>query len=184
MAEWISSAMTYLSSNSSQFFIKFIIAVIIILIGLIIGRTVEKILQRILKEIELNKNLKKAGINFPLEKIITNFAKYFIYFIAAIWALTELGLTTTVLNMISAVVLILILISLILAVKDFIPNVFAGYFIHRKRMFKEGDKISVQNLKGKIVKITLTETEIKTEKGDTIYVPNSVIKREIVIKKK
>jgi len=184
MADIFSSILVYFNNLVSNFFIKFIIAVIIFLIGVVIGRTAEKVLKRILHEVELNKNLKKAGIKLPLEKIITNFVKYFIYFIAAIWALTELGLTTTVLNMISAVVLVLILISLILGVKDFIPNIIAGYFIHRKQMLKQGDKIAVQNLKGKIEKITLTETEIKTEKGDTIYIPNSVIKKEVIIKRK
>ncbi|MBW2982099.1 mechanosensitive ion channel family protein [Candidatus Woesearchaeota archaeon] len=184
MAEWISNAMIYLNNIFSQFFIKFIVSIIILLIGFIIGRTVEKILQKILHEVELNKNIKKAGIKFPIENIISSFTKYFIYFIAVIWALTELGLTTTVLNMISAVILVLILISLVLAIKDFIPNIIAGFFIHRKRMFKQGDNITVKDLKGIIQKITLTETEIKTEKGDIIYIPNSIIKKEVVIKKK
>ena len=184
MAEFFSEALIYADNLFSQFFIKFIIAIIIILIGFVIGRTAEKVLQRILHEIELNKNLKKAGIKLPLSKLITNFTKYFIFFIAVIWALTELGLTTTILNMISAVVLILILISLILAVKDFIPNAFAGFFIYKKNMFKQGDKITVHNLKGTIEKISLIETEIKTEKGDTIYIPNSFItKKEVLIKK-
>jgi small-conductance mechanosensitive channel len=185
MAEWISNTISYLSNTFSQLFVKLVIAIIILLIGFIIGRTVSKILQRILHEIELDKNIKKAGIKLPLEKYIANFVKYFIYFIAVIWALTELGLTTTVLNMISAVVLILILISLILAIKDFIPNVIAGFFLHRKKIFKQGDKIIIHDLKGTIQKITLTETEIKTEKGDTIYIPNShITKKEVVIKKK
>ncbi|MBW2966350.1 mechanosensitive ion channel family protein [Candidatus Woesearchaeota archaeon] len=181
MAEIIS----YFNNLFSQFFLKFIIAIVIILIGFIIGRIVYKILQKILHEIELNKNIRKAGIKkLSLENIISNFAKYFIYFIAVIWALTELGLTTTILNIISAFILLLIIISLILAIKDFIPNAFAGLFIYKKGMFKQGDKITIHGLEGTIQKITLIETEIKTEKGDTIYIPNSFItKKEVLIKR-
>jgi small conductance mechanosensitive channel len=181
----VSQTMNLMNNLFSKFFIKFIIAIIILLIGFIIGRIVEKILQRILHEIELNKNLKKTGIELSLEEIISSFVKYFIYFIAVIWALTEIGLTTTVLNMISAVVLLLILISLILAIKDFLPNALAGFLIYQKGMFRKGDKISVKNIEGTVEKISLIETKIKTKKGDTIYVPNSLItKKEVLIKKK
>ena len=180
----VSETINIVNNLFSQFFIKFIIAIIILLIGFIIGRIVEKVIQRILHEIELNKNLKKAGIKFSLEEIIGTFTKYFIYFIAVIWALTEVGLTTTVLNMISAVVLLLILISLVLAIKDFLPNAFAGFLIYQKGMFKKGDKIIVRNMEGTVEKISLIETEIKTKKGDTIYIPNSLItKKEILIRK-
>lgn len=185
MVEISSNTITYISTLFSQFFVKFIIAIVIVLIGFIIGRAVHKVLQKILHEIELNKNLKKAGIKLSLEQFIANFAKYFIYFIAVIWALTELGLTTTVLYMITAVILLLIIISIILAIKDFIPNAFAGFFIYQKKMFKQGDKIIIHNLEGTIQKITLIETEIKTKKGDTIYIPNSLItKKEVLIKRK
>jgi len=185
MAETISEGISYLNNLYSQFFLKFTVAIVILLIGFIIGRIVYKILQKILHEVELNKNLKKAGIKIALEKIISNFAKYFIYFIAVIWALTEIGLTTTILNMISAVVLLLIIISLILAIKDFIPNAFAGFFIHRKKLFKEGDKITIHDVEGTVEKTNLIETEIKTTKGDTMYIPNSIIiKKELFVKKK
>ena len=184
MAEPISESISYLDNLFSQFFLKFVIAIVILLIGFIIGRIVYKVLQKILHEVELNKNLRKAGIKISLEQLISNFTKYFIYFIAVIWALTEIGLTTTILNMISAVVLLLIIISLILAIKDFIPNAFAGFFIYRKGMFKQGDKISIHNLEGTIQKITLIETEIRTNKGDTIYIPNSFItKKEVLVKR-
>ncbi|GAG50529.1 unnamed protein product [marine sediment metagenome] len=185
MAELLSKIIGYLNTLFSRFFIKLVIAIIILLIGFIIGRAVHKVLQRILHEIELNKNLKKAGIKISLEQLISNFAKYFIYVIAVIWALTELGLTTTVLYIIIAVILLLIIISIILAIKDFIPNAFAGFFIYHKKMFKQGDKITIHNLEGVIQKITLIETEIKTKKGDTIYIPNSLItKKEVLIKRK
>lgn len=168
----------------AQLFTKVIVAIIILLIGFIIGRIVAKIIQRFLHEIELNKILKKMGISASLEKGISNFAKYFIYFIAVIWALNEIGLTTTILNMISGAALILIIVSVLLAIKDFIPNIISGFLINQKSLIKKGDKISIDKLEGKVVDINLIETKIKTRKGDIIHIPNSTItKKELIVKK-
>ena len=57
---------------------------------------------------------------------------YFIYFIAIIMALNQVGLTSAILNMLSGAVILLILISMILAIKDFVPNMVAGIFIFQK----------------------------------------------------
>ena len=118
------------------------------------------------------------------EKSLSKFIAYFIYFVTIITALNQLGLTTTILHMISAAVLIIIVLSFALGVKDFIPNFIAGIHINRKNMINEGDRIKVKGTEGKVVKIELTETKLKTKKGDTIFIPNSVLIKEEIIKKK
>jgi len=176
---------TYLNAVFSQLFTKFVIATVILLIGFIIGRIAGRLIQRVLHEIELNKILGKAGIKLSLEEILSSLATYFIYFITVIWALDSLGLTTTILTMISAAFLILFVISVLLGVKDFFPNIISGFFIYRKEIIRPGDKLKVDNLAGTVKKISLTETEVKTNKGDIIYIPNSTLTRkEIIIKKK
>ena len=167
----------------SKYLTRFIVAVIILLIGFIIGRIVGRLLQKILKEVELNNIIKKAmHIKINVEEIISSFAVYFIYFITIIMALSQLGLTTTVLNMISAAIIIIIIISIFLGIRDFIPNLIAGIFIHRKGFVNEGDKIRVKDIEGRIVYINLLETRIKTKKGDVIYLPNTFLMRNQVVK--
>jgi len=179
----LSSISSYTEILLGQLFGKLILALIILLIGFIFGRVIGKILHRILHEIQLDKTLKKTNIHFALEKTISNIVTYFIYFISLIWALNELGLTTTVLNMISAAALILIILSILLAIKDFIPNIISGFYIYQGSILKEGQKISIDNLEGTIRSISLLETQIETSKGDTIHIPNSVItKKEFIVK--
>ncbi len=166
-----------------QLFARFIVAIIILLIGFIIGRFLGRLLNKLLHEIELDKIIKKAGLKFSLELIISHSLTYFIYFITIIWSLNELGLTTTILNMISAAALVVVIISFLLAIKDFLPNIIASFFINQKEIIKEGDKIKVDKLEGKVIKIGLIETEIKSKKGDTIFIPNSsLIKKELIRK--
>ena len=71
-----------------------------------------------------------------------------------------------------------------LSIKDFMPNMFAGFFIHQKRFIKEGDIIKVDNIKGKIVHVNLVETTIETKQGDIIYIPNSLLTKKTIVKVK
>lgn len=168
----------------SDFFTSIIIAIVILLIGFIIGRVAGKLLKKILHEIELDKILRKTGIKLALEDILSHFITYFIYFITIIFALSQIGLSTTILNMVSAAILVLIIIAVLLAVKDFLPNAFAGFFIYRRDLIKPGDRIKINGLQGKVKNISLIETEIETKKGDIIIVPNSNITGKAVIIKR
>jgi len=183
MADFFSTAMQKASEFSSQIFTNLIVALIVLLIGFIIGKLVGRLVQKLLHEFELNKSLKRAGVKVNIEATISHFITYFIYFISIVWALNEIGLTTTVLNMISASALVLIIISILLAIKDFIPNAIAGFFINQKGYIKEGARIKVDTVEGIVKKISLIETEIKTSEGDAIYIPNSILtKKEVIVK--
>ena len=76
---------------------KLVVAVIIILIGFIFGKVLGKLIQKVLKDLKLDQIVKKGvGVNLPIEHTISVFVTYFIYFIAIIMALNQLGLTTDV----------------------------------------------------------------------------------------
>lgn len=176
----------FLKGIFSGVFIDVTISIIIILVGFIIGRIVGKLIQGLFHELELNNILKKAtGIKVSFEEIVGRFVSYFIYFIAIIMALNQIGITSAILYIIAGAVMVIVIVSLILAIKDFIPNVIAGFFIHQKRNLKEGDFIKVKKIEGKIIHINLVETRIKTKSNDIIYIPNSLLtKSEVRVKKK
>jgi small-conductance mechanosensitive channel len=183
----VENTIQFLKNIFEMVFTKFVVAIIILLIGFIIGKLLGKIIQRALHEIELNNLLQRAtGIKISLEEIISSFITYFIYFITVIMALSQIGLTTTVLNMISAAIIVIIILSVFLGIKDFVPNMIAGIFIHQKRFINKGDRIKVKDIEGKIIHINLVETRIETKQKDIIYIPNSMLtKSEVtVIKKK
>jgi|TARA_B100002003_G_scaffold66470_1_gene61766 small-conductance mechanosensitive channel len=167
----------------SPLFSKIIVTIIILIVGVIIGRTIGKILLRILHELGLNRLTKETTkINLSLERIISSFVAYFIYFITLIMALTHLGISTTVLNILIVAIIIIIIIGLVFVVKDFFPNIISGIFIQRKSFIKEGDIIKVNDKTGEVIKINLIETTIKTDKGDIIYIPNSILSKKEITK--
>lgn len=162
--------------STSGLFYKFIVAIILLLVGFIIGRILGRLIYKFLHSFEINESFSKlSGVNVKIEEITESFTTYFIYFITVVIVLQQIGLATTVLHMIAAGVIILIILSTFLGIKDFIPNAIAGFYIQSKKTFKVGQTIKVKGMSGKIKQITLLETKLETKNGDIILVPNSIL---------
>lgn len=165
--------------------LNLIAALVIVLFGLIAGTLLGKLVKKVLHSFEIDSILAQEGIAFPLEKSVSSIVRYLVYFIGVVWALNQLGLATAIVEIILAMVLIIFVAVIILGLKDFIPNITAGFFIHSKSNLKPGDKIRVNNIEGEIVEVDLIETKIKTGNGDIILIPNSVLtKNEVEVVKR
>ena len=178
------NTLDYKNILNSAIFSKIIVTIIILFIGLIIGRIVGKVIYRVLHELNLNKIVRKtAKLKISLEKIVSNFVAYIIYFATIIMALTNLGISTTVLNIIIIALIVIVIIIFFFVIRDFFPNIIAGIFVQQKGFIKEGDFIKIKDKEGKVLKINVIETTIKTKKGDIVYVPNTILVKEEVIKR-
>jgi moderate conductance mechanosensitive channel len=167
----------------SKVYTNFAVAIIILLAGVIIGRIAGRFVHKVLSEIELNNMIRKlTNVRLSMDEIIANFVTYFIYFIFIIMALDQLGVTTTVFKIISIVVILIIIASILLGVRDFIPNVISGIFLAQRRFLSKGDHVKVGDIEGEIIEINIVETRMKTKKGDMMYIPNSILTKKEVIK--
>ena len=99
-------------------------------------------------------------------------------------ALTHLGLTTTVLNIIIVAIITIVIITIFFIIRDIFPNIIAGIFIKQKNNIKEGDYIEIDSKTGKIVNINAIEITIKTKEGNIIYIPNSLLSKKEITKLK
>ncbi|MBW2992211.1 mechanosensitive ion channel family protein [Candidatus Woesearchaeota archaeon] len=180
LVDWLASYDIKLSGV----FLNIVIAIIIVLIGFILGRLLGRLIKRALHEAEVDNILKKIGLKISVENKISVLVEYFIYIISIIMALNQLGVTTTVLQIVLAGVVVLIVLFAFISLKDFVPNIIAGFFIHRRKLLNKGDYIEIHGIKGKVENIGLVETEIIMKSKDKIYVPNSnMIKSKLKIKK-
>lgn len=184
MAEYLRNATEY-AMEARSVYLEYLVNILILLIGFIIGKLAGKIAGRILHELEVDSILKKAaGISINIEHKISVFVTYIIYFITIIIFLNNLGVTTTVLQIIFAAVVAIIIISLLLATKDFIPNAFAGFYIYRRKIIDVGDRVSIRGVKGEVTHINLLETKLRTKEGDMVYIPNSAVAKTGIVKLK
>lgn len=158
--------------TAQSYFYDITFGVALLFIGFAIGIIVKKIVYKMLKSMELNKVTSKAGINHDLEKWISSLASFMIYLITIIIFMNHLGITSTVLYLITGAVLMLLILTFIVGLKDVIPNFVAWIVIQKRELIHEGRKIDIREITGVVEKIGYLETEIKTENGDTLYVPN------------
>lgn len=184
MFEFFSNAAENIMNFLSGIILQIIVAIIILLIGFILGRVAEKLVNRMLHEVDMDKMLKAAGSKFSLENFLSKSLKYLIYFIFIIFALNQLGITATILYIVLVAILIVLIISTFFGIKDFIPNFFAGISIYRKKYILVGEKIRVNDVEGEVIQVNLTETRLRTKKGDIIYFPNSTLMKSKIVKLK
>jgi len=158
--------------------------VVVLLFGVVLGKVMGKIVGRILHELEINKAIKSTfKTSFPMEELLSSLLTYTIYFVAIILSLERLRLDTFIFNIIAAGIIATVVVSILLAVKDFIPNVMAGVFIHFSDHIREGDTISFDGTVGKVMTINVVETKLETPNGETIFVPNALLTKRVVSRK-
>lgn len=184
MLEQLRTLIGWIQDSFAPFFNTFFLGVLIALIGVIIGRIVGTVVQKFLHSTSLNALLEKStGHSAPVEQIISHFVRYLIYFVFVVMALNTIGITTTLLTIIATAALIILAFSILLGIKDFIPNAIAGLRIQQQTHYKVGDQITVDSVQGTIKRINLTDTEITTPKGDLIYLPNTLLTTHKVVLK-
>lgn len=157
-----------------------VLTIVFFLIGVVIGKLAERVVEWVLHELDADMWLKKWGVRFAFEQTVGAIVKYTIYAITIVLILNQLKITAPVLNVVSYAIAILVLASILLGFKDFVPNFIAGLAIHRRGFVKEGDQIRVRDIEGEVRSVNLLDTRIKTPTGDMMFVPNTImVKNEV-----
>src|SRR3989344_2925297 len=165
---------TSITDTAQVLFNKAAVAIVILIVGLAIGLLLKKITFRIFRQIELNKIMSNVGVTYDLEKGVSSILSYVVYLFTLLLFLEQLEIKSIVLYLAAGGLLLLVILTVIVGLKDVIPNFIGWIYVQRKPSFKEGYHIELPEISGLIEHIGYLETEIKTEKGDVLYVPNSL----------
>jgi small-conductance mechanosensitive channel len=107
-----------------------------------------------------------------------------VYLVAIVLFLNQLRIASVVLYLVVGAILMLIILTFVVGLKDVIPNIVAWVFIQRKGTIKEGRRVEVREIAGVVENVGYLETEIKTDRGDILYVPNALfMKSKFSLKK-
>ncbi len=163
-----------------------VVAAIILFIGIISGRLLGKLAERLFAEIGINNTVySHTRMRIPADEIFGAMVQYFIYFFSIILALDALNLQAIFFSIFSILIAAIIFISFLLSLKDFIPNVFAGVFLHQKGIAHPGDMIKVSDVEGRVISIDLVDTRVSTKSGDVLFVPNTfMLKNSVLVRRK
>ena len=136
--------------NTAQSYFSLIIeGIVIVLIGFGIGILAKKFLLRILKELNLNKIMNKVGVRYDLEEIVSSIVSYVIYLFTIVIFLDKLGIKSIVLYLLVGAILMLIILTFLVGLKDVIPNFVAWLILQKKEKIKEGRYVRVKNISGR-----------------------------------
>ncbi len=156
---------------------------IILLAGFGIGLLVKKWSNKIFSELGLNKKLRYVGFSYNAQDILSSLLSYAVYAATILFLLREWGITSFILYIVVAGFLILIGLTLLVGIKDIVPDFISRFLIVRKNIVHIGKNISTREVHGKVLKIGLLETQIKSKRGDVLYVPNSFFMKAKYLKK-
>jgi small-conductance mechanosensitive channel len=151
-----------------------LIQVIEVILGLamtyIAGKLVSKALFKLFQKTPFPENVENA---------IVRISKYVVYIIGIFVIIAFLGFDLT--SVIIGLGAFSIAISF--ATSTIIQNLVSGLLVQADRAFQIGDRIVVQGIEGKVVKISVRTTVIETKEGHWVYIPNALFMTNLVTRK-
>jgi len=168
---------------SAPWLINSLTALLIAVIGIVLAQIISNIVKKLLKGMGVNKLLEKElGISINIVKWVSWAIKWLVYVITLVLVLSQLGIPTKTLKIAFLIILALTGIFIILSSRDWIPNLIAGMYIKKTKKLKTGDTITVKGIKGEIRSMGSLEVEIKTPRGERVFIPNTIFIKEEVVK--
>ena len=147
-----------------------IIALAILAVFIVIGKMLNRLFRR-----RVQKSLSDKLISSFISQVI----KWTFYIIGLVLALDIIGFGKIAASMVAGAGISAIIFGF--AFKDIAENFLAGILLAFNRPFKVGDIIQVGSNKGPIRSIDLRNTHIKTVDGRDIYIPNSILIKDVLI---
>lgn len=151
-----------------------LIQVIQVILGLAITYISGKLIQR-----SLYRLFQKTPFPENVEDAIAKISKYIVYAIGIFIIIAFLGFDLTSLM----VGLGAFSIAVSFAMSTIIQNLVSGLLVQADKAFRIGDKIVIQGVEGKVVKISVRTTVIETKEGHWVYIPNSLFMTNMVTRK-
>ncbi len=141
-----------------------IFAIIVFLVGLFIIKQATKIATRFLNE---------KSKNSIVTDFLVNIVSFVLTLLLIVVCLGILGFKDITDKILAGTALTTFIIGF--ALKDIGENFLAGILMAFRRPFKIGDLIEVEGMRGRVKKMSLRETNIKTLDGKDVFIPNSII---------
>jgi small-conductance mechanosensitive channel len=151
-----------------------LIRVIEVVLGLAITYVAGKLVSKGLSEL-----FKKTPFPENIENAIVRISKYVTYIIGIFAIIAFLGFDLTSL----IVGLGAFSIAISFATSTIIQNLVSGLLVQADRAFQIGDRIVIQGVEGKVVKISVRTTIIETNEGHWVYIPNALFISNLVTRK-
>jgi small-conductance mechanosensitive channel len=158
------------------------LAAIVLFSGLVIARIASLLIDTGLRTVRFNEALREGfSIPFNVSGILSQSVLWSVSTITVLWALSIIGISALVISALAILAVIIIAFSIIIALRDLIPNIIAGVEMHRKGFFSEGDTVSLDGERARVIGAGMLETILERD-SIRIIIPNAMLlRREIIV---
>ncbi|MCU4716900.1 mechanosensitive ion channel domain-containing protein [Halapricum hydrolyticum] len=148
---------------------RLFVAALAVILGLVVGDKAKLVVSDRLKSVKL-----------PEVSIIPEIVKYSIFYIAALIALGQLGVTTAALLVLLAVYTFGLVFLGGLAFKDLLAAGAAGIYLLLSQPYGIGDEVEIDGTRGIVQEINVFVTHVESDDVEHIIPNQRVLKRGIV----
>ncbi len=153
-------------------------SVAILVVGFIIAGFIAEVIKRGVRGAGADEVAKSVGISVSLGEVAETLVRYFLYIAVVLISLKTLQISTDILawlfTTIAATVVVAGALMLVVSLRDIGPSMVTGMFLRSEKVLKKGDVITFKNQTGKVIRMGLAYTTVRTKKG-TLQIPNRLL---------
>lgn len=177
-----------LFSKVIKFLPKLVSSLLIAILGFIIVKISVSALSNVFETLRVRKYIKEIGVSEKLFDALMLGVKIFLYIVVAEIAVTQLGISTTVLentlNAASYAIVFLLAFLGFFGFKDLVQNYAAGIYLRSSGTIKPGERVKIKDESGEIRSISAFGSTIATDSGYFMLIPNrTLMEKEVMFKR-
>ncbi|MFB6092676.1 MAG: mechanosensitive ion channel domain-containing protein [Haloquadratum sp.] len=157
-------------SRTVQFLPQLFLAVVVLIVGVVVG-----------DKVQLVTGERLTGVKLPQIGVFPRIAKYSVFYIAVLIALSQLGVATLALVVLLAAYLFALVLFAGIALSDLLKSGAAGSYLLLNQPYAIGDEVRIGETKGIVQEVNLLVTHVESE-GEEYIVPNSTVLSEGVVR--
>ena len=148
------------------------LAFLVFTLGVVAASLARRLVQCVLQKIKINQRLALLNYPYDVEKIATIATFYLVYIASLAITFWLLGIASIVMWLLLFTFVMALTFTVLSFAKDLLPNLLGWYTAKTKLKLKEGSKITLAKVSGKVQRIRFTDTIITSPSGDELHVPN------------
>ena len=157
-------------SRTVEFLPQLFFAIIILIVGIVVGDKIQIVVGERL-----------TGIKLPQIGVFPRLAKFTVIYVAALIALSQLGVATLALVVLLAVYLFALVFLSAIALSDLLKSGAAGSYLLLNQPYAIGDEVEIGEKRGIVQEVNLFVTHIEND-GEEFIVPNSTVFEDGVVR--
>ena len=146
------------------------VAILILIVGIVVGDKVELLVQERLR-----------GVKVPEVNFLPRLAKYSVFYVAALIALSQVEVATLALIVLLAVYALAVVLFSLVALRPMLQSASAGTYLLLTQTYGIGDEVRIGDHSGIVQEVDVLVTRVETD-GEEYIIPNRQVFEQGIVR--